>query len=151
MGAEDLGVQAAPADRTDIDDADDEDEDVHVVLNDHDTKRRCGIAFYLGIEKPDDLGADGARQDTPEEIRRQQSTADIVAIDEGTESVLQQIRFQMDVAEMADTTWRQTGANQQDYFNFGMEEKQFKEFIMKQIRTRLEARQRRKIGTVGGL
>mmetsp|Transcript_124678 Transcript_124678/g.399432 ORF Transcript_124678/g.399432 Transcript_124678/m.399432 type:complete len:221 (-) Transcript_124678:106-768(-) len=60
-------------------------------------------------------------------------------IDEEVDSVLSKIEFHMDFAEMADTPWRQFGANLQDHFNFGVDERAWKDYLLRQVRIRLEA------------
>merc|ERR1740129_2586089 len=69
---------------------------------------------------------------------------------ESVGGVLQQIAFLMDNSEMAETPWRMTGANLQDYFNFNLDEKSLKEALLRQVRLRLEARKRRKLGVADG-
>mmetsp|Transcript_17058 Transcript_17058/g.33333 ORF Transcript_17058/g.33333 Transcript_17058/m.33333 type:complete len:167 (+) Transcript_17058:72-572(+) len=83
-------------------------------------------------------------------LARLDSRAEVIEKDENVEVVLEKIQFQMDIQEMADTPWRQPGANQQEHFNFDFDEKQWKNYLLRQIRMRLEARQRRKIGVVDG-
>ncbi|CAK0903224.1 unnamed protein product [Prorocentrum cordatum] len=78
------------------------------------------------------------------------SRADTVVVEEGTEAILSKIRFVMDTAEMADTPWRMPGANLADHFNFGLSEASLKEYVLKQIRMRLDARERQKIAIVEG-
>eukprot|EP00928_Gymnodinium_smaydae_P099540 TRINITY_DN9531_c1_g1_i1.p1 TRINITY_DN9531_c1_g1~~TRINITY_DN9531_c1_g1_i1.p1 ORF type:complete len:239 (-),score=77.97 TRINITY_DN9531_c1_g1_i1:343-1059(-) len=92
------------------------------------------------------LGAPGALAPAERLRKAPTSKAELVQQDESVEAVLAGLTFQMDVAEMADTQWRQLGANQADYFNFDLDEKRFKEYFMRQVKIRLEARQRRKIG-----
>ena len=60
------------------------------------------------------------------------------------------IEFVMDSAEMIDTPWRVMGANLQDFFNFDLDERQFKEYVTRHVRGRLEANRRKKIGLANG-
>mmetsp|Transcript_100264 Transcript_100264/g.164808 ORF Transcript_100264/g.164808 Transcript_100264/m.164808 type:complete len:207 (+) Transcript_100264:121-741(+) len=83
-------------------------------------------------------------------LARQSSTAEIIAQDDSVESVMSRVEFGMDNCEMADTPWRVPGANLQEYFNFNQDEKQFKDYVMKQVRMRLEARKRVKIDVANG-
>ncbi|CAK0877012.1 unnamed protein product [Prorocentrum cordatum] len=78
------------------------------------------------------------------------SRADTVVVAEGTEAILSKIRFVMDTAEMGDTPWRMPGANLADHFNFGLSEASLKDYVLKQIRMRLDARERQKIAIVEG-
>merc|ERR1719198_29999 len=113
-----------------------------------------GMAYYLG---PAFKGGTGSSMGSDAQAgaivlvgdnmawQRPNSRAEILAQDESVEDILARLEIAMDQAEMAETPWRQLGANMQDYFNFDLDEKQFKEYLMKQCRLRLEARQRRKI------
>lgn len=67
--------------------------------------------------------------------------------EEDVEATLAKIQFQMDFQEMADTPWRQVGANLQEHFNFDLDERGWKEYILRQIRIRLEARRRQRMGS----
>merc|ERR1719263_725076 len=117
--------------------------------------------YYLGGQsrRPDGLGlvtiadvragggAAGGSAATPSaELVRRSSVADLVPQDEGTEATIAQLSFLMDSAEMAETPWRQPGASLMDYFNFDLDEKRFREYFIRQVKYRLDARQRRKIG-----
>mmetsp|Transcript_132201 Transcript_132201/g.329680 ORF Transcript_132201/g.329680 Transcript_132201/m.329680 type:complete len:211 (-) Transcript_132201:107-739(-) len=58
---------------------------------------------------------------------------------EDVEATLSRIEFHMDFGEMADTPWRQVGANLQDHFNFDLDERGWKDYLLRQVRIRLEA------------
>lgn len=149
---------AVAADNMRVSDGEDDDGDAVQVLLCDQKPGSGGMNYYLNREwewpatadpnvsstMPDDLG-EGERS-----LQRQTSVAEIVEQDEGVEEILSRIQFNVDHAEMAETPWRQPGTNLQDYFNFNLDEKTFKENLLKQVRIRLEARQRRKIGVVNG-
>eukprot|EP00747_Dinoflagellata_sp_TGD_P163725 gnl/TRDRNA2_/TRDRNA2_182720_c0_seq1.p1 gnl/TRDRNA2_/TRDRNA2_182720_c0~~gnl/TRDRNA2_/TRDRNA2_182720_c0_seq1.p1 ORF type:complete len:197 (+),score=61.95 gnl/TRDRNA2_/TRDRNA2_182720_c0_seq1:30-593(+) len=134
----------------DDDDGDDDEDGVRVLLCDE-GPGGGGMGYYLGskFHQPAVDAAAKAPQDEASRalaIERQSSTAEVVAQDENIEHIMSQFQFVMDDAEPADTPWRQMTANLQDYFNYNLDERSFKELITKQIRMRLEARQRRKLG-----
>eukprot|EP00930_Biecheleria_cincta_P007961 TRINITY_DN109295_c0_g1_i1.p1 TRINITY_DN109295_c0_g1~~TRINITY_DN109295_c0_g1_i1.p1 ORF type:complete len:216 (-),score=60.46 TRINITY_DN109295_c0_g1_i1:25-672(-) len=143
-----------------------EEDGVRIVLCDHGA-RSGGMNYYLGRhwEHPGlaaasggplalapqggtDAGADGGTDsgNTALALVLPDNQAELVEPDEGVDETCSKILFQMDEAELADTPWRRMGANLSDHFNFGLSEQEFKDFVMRQVRIRLEARQRRKIG-----
>mmetsp|Transcript_29394 Transcript_29394/g.80341 ORF Transcript_29394/g.80341 Transcript_29394/m.80341 type:complete len:208 (-) Transcript_29394:99-722(-) len=173
MPGDDQGTRKRPHDEVDADeglgdapqaageenDEDSEQEDcVRVLLCDQQGPSSGGIAYYLGREW--DRGNAGTaagaivpssgEAQTTDSLRRQHSTAEVVAKDEDIEAILSQILFLMDTQEMADTSWRQLGANLQDYFNFDLSEREFKDIVRKQVQIRLEAMRRRKITSADG-
>ncbi|CAE7237917.1 FIP1 [Symbiodinium sp. CCMP2592] len=80
-----------------------------------------------------------------------ENQAELVEQDEDLETTVAKISFQMDEAELADTPWRRAGTNLSDFFNFGMSEDEFKEYVMRRgVRVRLEAKGRRKIERLEG-
>mmetsp|Transcript_107559 Transcript_107559/g.332200 ORF Transcript_107559/g.332200 Transcript_107559/m.332200 type:complete len:193 (-) Transcript_107559:8-586(-) len=150
--------EAALDEEPEVEASDDEDDNVHVLLCDQ-GPRGGTMSYYLSKqwERPalvdgdvlvDDAHA-GAIVPVDSTLAIAGNRAEIISQDEGVEATLGKIQFQMDAGELADTPWRQAGANLQDHFNFGLDEKQWKEYLLKQIRIRLEARQRRKIGVAG--
>merc|ERR1711957_1023831 len=111
------------------------------------------IAYYLGLKRGDSmaqLANGGPAQGDAATLVRHASIAEVVTQDDDIEAIMSRITFQMDGAELADTTWRQSTANIQDYFNFGLDERTLKDLVRKQIKLRLDARQRRKIGSAPG-
>eukprot|EP00746_Dinoflagellata_sp_MGD_P002545 gnl/MRDRNA2_/MRDRNA2_104970_c0_seq1.p1 gnl/MRDRNA2_/MRDRNA2_104970_c0~~gnl/MRDRNA2_/MRDRNA2_104970_c0_seq1.p1 ORF type:complete len:169 (+),score=49.17 gnl/MRDRNA2_/MRDRNA2_104970_c0_seq1:83-589(+) len=108
--------------------------------------------YYLGTDRPGKRKAEDNTEElalavvkeTSTELQRSGSVAETVAPDESVESILSQIEFTMDVSE--EKPWRQTGANLQDYFNFNMDEQSWKNFLLRQVKLRLEAKHRKKIG-----
>mmetsp|Transcript_49784 Transcript_49784/g.131598 ORF Transcript_49784/g.131598 Transcript_49784/m.131598 type:complete len:187 (-) Transcript_49784:119-679(-) len=137
--------------------SDEEDEQVSVVLCDQGPKGG-GMNYYLkkGWERPsapdgEFLSAEGTL--VPAAGAAAPSRAEIVEQDEDVETILEKIVFQMDQGELADTPWRQLSGNLQDHFNFDIDESQWKVYVLRQIRVRLEARQRQKIAVplTGGL
>eukprot|EP00929_Paragymnodinium_shiwhaense_P095742 TRINITY_DN5701_c0_g1_i4.p1 TRINITY_DN5701_c0_g1~~TRINITY_DN5701_c0_g1_i4.p1 ORF type:complete len:237 (+),score=64.10 TRINITY_DN5701_c0_g1_i4:72-713(+) len=124
---------------------DSEDEGCQLVVCHDKGAKAGGMAYYLGVNGTSSTAKADAEK-TPEELKRLESTAEIVTQEESVESIMKQLQFRMEADEMADTQWRMPGANLQDFFNFNLEEKSFKDWVLKQVRMRLEARQRRKIG-----
>eukprot|EP00405_Crypthecodinium_cohnii_P009929 CAMPEP_0206429918 /NCGR_PEP_ID=MMETSP0324_2-20121206/6516_1 /ASSEMBLY_ACC=CAM_ASM_000836 /TAXON_ID=2866 /ORGANISM="Crypthecodinium cohnii, Strain Seligo" /LENGTH=263 /DNA_ID=CAMNT_0053895669 /DNA_START=81 /DNA_END=872 /DNA_ORIENTATION=+ len=92
-------------------------------------------------------GSAPATSSSPQQQQAVPSTQDLAkaaanidgSVDEEMEAVLSQIEFHMDFSQMADTPWRQVGGSLQDHFNFDLDERSLKEYLLKQVRIRLEA------------
>eukprot|EP00931_Biecheleriopsis_adriatica_P081101 TRINITY_DN54456_c0_g1_i1.p1 TRINITY_DN54456_c0_g1~~TRINITY_DN54456_c0_g1_i1.p1 ORF type:complete len:211 (-),score=59.65 TRINITY_DN54456_c0_g1_i1:49-681(-) len=143
----------------------DDEDDVRVVLCDQ-GPRSGSMSYYLGkqweqpathdggtlalLPQAGDEGGEVAAGAALALVTAPDNQAELVEKDESVEETLAKISFQMDQAELADTPWRRMGANLSDHFNFGLSEQEFKDLVKRQVRIRLEARQRRKIGVADG-
>mmetsp|Transcript_52786 Transcript_52786/g.123459 ORF Transcript_52786/g.123459 Transcript_52786/m.123459 type:complete len:195 (-) Transcript_52786:119-703(-) len=131
---------------------DEEDDGVRVTLGDEGGSSGGSMAYYLGSQAVRPRHAATASSAAAGGIVAMQpsNVADIVPQDETVEATLAKMKFKWDEAEMIETAWRMPNANKQDWFNCGLDERTFKEQVLSQIRQRLEARQRQKIGVVEG-
>lgn len=133
-------LRADPVDASSFEqpDASDE-EDIRVVLCEGGPKSG-GMSYYLSRhwERHDGEEENGLALVSPKEPEPQ---------DEATENKMSKVTFHMDEAELADAPWRGPMANQSDFFNFGLTEGEFKEYVMKSIRLRFEAASRKRKGS----
>lgn len=152
-----LELEPAPAHVPEIE-ADEDEEEVSIILCDQGPSGGS-MSYYLnrGWQRPSGLSGRGALLPAHETSSTAElahappdNRAEVVEQDEGIEETLARIEFHMDGAELAETPWRMRGADLQDFFNFGLDERSWKDYVLRQVRIRLEARQRRKIGVLEG-